>query len=83
MANLEQRVTEIEARNSRVERDKEWETSVVRRASVASLTYAVVVSYLHVIGNDSPWINGLVPVAGYLLSTLALGFIRTLWEHNQ
>lgn len=83
MANLDQRVAEIEARNTRVEQDKAWETSLVRRASIALLTYAVVVSYLHVIGNDSPWINGLVPVGGYLLSTLALGFIRRVWEHKQ
>lgn len=83
MRSLEQRIADIEARNARVEQDKAWETSFARRASIASLTYMVVVSYLYAIGNTSPWVNGLVPVAGYLLSTLALGFIRTQWERSR
>ena len=80
MNDLEKRIAAIELRNTRVETDKAWETSWVRRATVAVLTYAVVVTYLNIIGNDNPFINGLVPVAGFLLSTLALGFVRRLWE---
>ncbi len=83
MKDIEQRIEAIENRNIRVEQDKAWETSWVRRGSIAVMTYAVVVGYLFVIDNDSPWVNGLVPVGGFVLSTLALGFIRQLWEHKQ
>lgn len=83
MKDIEARIEVIERRNNKVERDKAWETSATRRGSIALLTYVVVVSYLTMIDNDNPLINGLVPVAGFILSTLALGFIRTLWEKHK
>lgn len=81
MNSLELKIKAIEERNSRVELDKKWETSWTRRISIAFLTYAVVVSYLTVVDNDQPLINGLVPVVGYLLSTLVLKTIRNLWQN--
>lgn len=78
--DLEKRIKAIEQRNQRVETDKAWETSWTRRISVMVLTYLVVLVYLYVINNDNPPINALVPVAGFLLSTLALGGVRKWWE---
>jgi hypothetical protein len=78
--NFEQRVAAIEARNKKVEQDKSWETSWTRRVSIAALTYVVVVTYLFAINNNSPFINGAVPVAGFLLSTLVLKSIRNTWQ---
>ena len=83
MNNLEKRVAAIEQRNAKVELDKRWETSITRRASIAVLTYGVVVGYLFAIGKDKPFINALVPVSGFILSTLALGFVRKVWEGNR
>jgi hypothetical protein len=80
MADLEARVKAIEARNNKVENDKAWETSWVRRLSIAALTYGVVVTYLLVIGNDNPFINAGVPPLGFLLSTLVMRTVRQLWE---
>jgi len=80
MKDLEARVAAIEERNKRVELDKKWETSWTRRISIASLTYIVVTSYLFVIHNDKPFINAIVPAAGFLLSTLALKAIRDIWQ---
>ena len=77
---IEQRVADIERRNARVEVDKAWETSWVRRVSIMVATYAVVFVYLNVIGNDNPFINAFVPPVGFLLSTLALRTIRVIWE---
>jgi hypothetical protein len=79
-SNLEQRIAAIEARNKKVESDKAWETSWVRRLSIAVLTYIVIVVYLSVIHNDAPFINALVPVVGFLLSTLVMGRIRAFYE---
>jgi hypothetical protein len=81
--NLEQRVAVIEARNRKVEADKAWETSWTRRLSIAALTYIVVVVYLHVIHNNAPFINALVPVFGFLLSTLVMSRIRKLFESRK
>ncbi len=80
---LEQRVKAIEERNNKVEQDKAWETSWTRRISIATLTYIVVVVYLILIKNDKPLINGLVPVAGFLLSTLVMPQIRSFWQRRR
>lgn len=80
MNDLEKRIASIEERNQRVEMDKAWETSWTRRVSIALLTYVVIALCLSVIGNDKPFINSLIPVLGFLLSTLALKFIRSIWQ---
>lgn len=78
--DLEKRLKIIEDRNARVEQDKKWETSWIRRISIATLTYAVVVSYLFAIGNDQPLIDAIVPPVGFLLSTLVMKQIRKMWQ---
>lgn len=79
---MEKRVAAIEARNAKVEMDKAWEISWTRRLSIAILTYAVIVVYLSVIGNDKPFINAAVPVVGFLLSTLVLRQIKEFWQRE-
>ena len=49
MKDLEKRISAVEQRNLRVERDKQWETSAIRRGSIAALTYIVVVIFLLII----------------------------------
>jgi len=78
--DLEKRLKIIEERNARVEQDKKWETSWVRRISIATLTYAVVASYLFVIGNNQPFVDAIVPPVGFLLSTLVMKQIRKRWQ---
>ena len=76
---LEKRVEALETRNSRVEADKAWETSWVRRMSIMVLTYFIVVAYLHFVIHINPWLNALVPVLGFVLSTLTLNYIKQIW----
>lgn len=80
MKDLETRLEAIEARNKKVESDKAWEVSWTRRISIAVLTYIVIVSYLLYIENDEPYINAVVPVVGFLLSTLAISWIKKIWQ---
>lgn len=77
--NLEIRIADIEGRNTQVEADKAWETSWTRRIGVMLLTYTVVVAYLHFVVRIEPWINALVPVIGYLLSTLTISQLKRRW----
>jgi nicotinamide riboside transporter PnuC len=81
--NLEQRIAAIEERNKKVEADKAWETSWVRRLSIAVMTYAVIVIYLHIIHNNAPFINAAVPVVGFILSTLVLRRIKEVWQNHR
>ncbi len=76
---IEERLRLIENRNSRVEADKAWETSWTRRISIAVLTYLVVVAYLYFVIHIDPWLNALVPVAGFLLSTMTISYFKKLW----
>ncbi|MFY9228360.1 MAG: hypothetical protein WAO28_03470 [Candidatus Microsaccharimonas sp.] len=80
---IEERLAVIEARNKKVESDKAWETSWTRRISIMVLTYLVVVAYLHFIVHIDPWINAIVPVLGFLLSTLTVRLIKNLWTRSR
>lgn len=81
MKDLEKEIELIKERNKRVERDKAWETSWTRKICIAILTYLVVVCYNYGITKfDNIFLSSLVPVMGFLLSTLSLKVIRNIWE---
>jgi len=74
------RIEAIENRNASVTLDKEWETSWTRKVAIIICTYVVVWVYLYFIGNENPTINAAVPPAGFLLSTVALEWLRKYWQ---
>lgn len=79
--NIEDRVKNIEERNKKVEMNKSWETSKTRRGVIMVLTYLVVLLYSYLVRKyDNIFVSSLVPVIGFLLSTLSLSFIRKIWE---
>ena len=82
-ATLEEIIIALEERNARVEADKAWETSWLRRAAIMLLTYLTVVAYLHFVIHISPWLNALVPVIGFLLSTLTVSLLKRWWLGNR
>lgn len=82
--NVEKEIKKIQDRNKRVEMDKKWETSVTRRLCIALLTYLVVVTYSYLIKNyDNVLLSSIVPVIGFILSTLSLKVIRKIWQRNK
>ncbi|HPS21620.1 MAG TPA: hypothetical protein PLO44_02330 [Candidatus Paceibacterota bacterium] len=72
-------IAEIKERNARVEQDKAWETSLVRKIVIAIMTYIVIVLFFFFAGFSSPFINAIVPTIGFLLSTLSISFARKIW----
>ena len=82
--DFEKEINEIKERNKRVETDKAWETSWVRRICICILTYLVVVLYSWIISqNTSIWLSSIVPVIGFTLSTLSLKLVRKIWEKKR
>ncbi|HEX5797868.1 MAG TPA: hypothetical protein VFX79_00800 [Candidatus Saccharimonadales bacterium] len=77
--DLEKRITAIEARNKKVELDKAWETSLLRRCLVATLTYIVVVLFMLSADIEKPFVSALIPTIGFLLSTMTVSFIKNWW----
>ena len=78
---LEERIKQIEERNKRVELDKRWETSWTRKICIMILTYIIVIIYSYLVRNyDNILFSSIVPVIGFILSTLSLKLIRKNWE---
>ena len=81
---LKTEIEKIKERNKKVESDKAWETSFVRRLCICILTYIVVVVYSIITKNvTNIWISSLVPVIGFTLSTLSLKVVRKMWEKGK
>jgi len=79
---MEERLKAIEERNRRVSLDKAWETSATRRLSIMTVTYAVAsVIFIFIIPQEKWYLSALIPVVGYLLSTLGLPQVRRIWEN--
>ena len=71
----------IKERNKKVELDKAWEISWTRKICIAILTYLVVVLYSYIINKfTNIWLSSLVPVIGFILSTLSVKFVKKVWE---
>ncbi len=80
---LERRISEVEERNTKVELDKQWETSWVRRILLLVFTYLAIFLYFLVIGLERPYIHAVVPTLGFLLSTLSLPFFKKIWMERR
>lgn len=78
--SIEARLQRIEERNRRVQLNKAWETSKIRRISIAAITYLAALFYLFMIDEPRPFLVGLIPAGAYVLSSLSLPFIRRSWE---
>ena len=80
---LKSEVERIKGRNKKVEADKAWETSFVRRACVAASTYCLVVILFFTIGVDKPFLNAIIPAVAYIISTASLGVFKSWWLKNK
>lgn len=79
MPSIEERLASIETRNLRVEADKAWEKSLTRRAFLALITWLAAAFTLALMGSPEPGFLALVPVLGYIISTLSLTYLRRFW----
>lgn len=76
---LEKRIYEIEKRNKRVEADKAWETSMLRKLLIIIFTYIFAVLYLKIADTTNPWFGAVVPCAGFYLSTQSIKIVKSWW----
>jgi len=80
---LEEKIIEIENRNKRVELDKAWETSSLRKILIIVMTYIFAVLYLTVADNSNPFFGAVVPCVGFFLSTQSIKIIKNMWIKNK
>ncbi|MBI3334070.1 hypothetical protein HYZ97_01150 [Candidatus Pacearchaeota archaeon] len=76
---MKEGLKQIKERNRRVEADKAWETSGIRKSIITVLTYLIILLFLASINVQRPWLHALVPALGFLLSTLTLPFVKRWW----
>lgn len=79
MKDLEKRIKDIEERNKRVENDKAWETSLLRKVLIIIFTYIFAVLYLKIADTTNPWFGAVVPCVGFYLSTQSINIIKRMW----
>jgi len=83
ITDIKKRLLKIEARNRRVELDKTWETSWMRRLLILIFTYVLIGFYMNAVNIDHPWLNAVIPSLGFLLSTLTISWLKSLWLNRQ
>ena len=76
LEHLEKEIEVLKARNIRVEKEKEWETSWQRKIGIIITTYLLMILVFWSLGNDRPFMNAIVPTLGYTLSTLSMSFLK-------
>lgn len=82
--DYDEEITQLKERNSKVELNKKWETSITRRATIGIITYFCVVLFCSLMNFDGNiWLTSLVPVIGFFLSTFSLNIVRKFWEKKK
>ena len=76
---LEKKVNDIEARNKRVEGDKAWEVSGIRKVLIILMTYIFAVLYLTVADTTNPFLGAVIPCVGFFLSTQTIKLVKKWW----
>ena len=83
LAELDRRISTIEARNQRVELEKAWEVSLTRKVSILTLTYLVMILVFWSLENKRCALNALVPTLGFFLSTVSLPMVKAWWQRSK
>ena len=80
---IKKEIQEIKERNTRVEKDKAWETSFARKILIIVLTYIVIVLFFFFAELPKPFLNAIVPTLGFVLSTASIPFFKKIWVRNK
>jgi preprotein translocase subunit SecF len=65
LEQLKEEVETIKKRNTRVEMDKAWETSLLRKILILVTTYVVASLAMYAMGVPRFYINSLIPTIGF------------------
>lgn len=79
LEQINNRLTQIEERNKRVEAEKAWETSLARKVCIIVTTYLITSLVFWIIGIEGVFLNALIPTVAYSLSTLSFPMIKYRW----
>lgn len=76
---LQEEINKLKERNKRVEADKAWKISCIRKITISILTYIIMVIFFYYANLPHPPINAIVPALAFMLSTLTIPIFKKLW----
>jgi hypothetical protein len=76
---LKKEIEAIKERNRRVEKDKAWETSLIRKIFIAVSTYLLILLLMLSLKVEKPFLSSVIPAVAYLISTASLNVIKKWW----
>jgi len=76
---LKEEIRELKSRNARVEADKAWETSWMRKLLISALTYIAITLFFYFASLSKPFISAIVPTIGFVISTLSVPIFKNIW----
>ena len=80
---LRKEIDAIKTRNARAEPDKDWETSKTRTAFIALITFGLLYGFLRFNNQPRAFLNSLIGVLAYYLSTESYGILQKWWLKNR
>lgn len=82
LKDIQKEIDAIKIRNKRVEIDKAWETSWIRKILISIMTYVVILIFMLVAHFETPYISAIIPSTAYLISMSTLHFFKKWWISN-
>lgn len=82
MDQLQEALLTIQERNARVETEKAWEVSWVRRLSITVVTFVITFAYMKLTKQEPLWLGSFVPAFGYLISTFSIPYMKEFWVNH-
>lgn len=81
--DIEKEIKDIKNRNKKVEADKAWEQSFMRKILILITTYVVASLALYSIGTPKFYLGAIIPTLGFFLSTLSFSFFKKWWINKK
>jgi len=79
IAILEEQVQKLILLEKYIALQKKWDQSRIRITLNASGVYLVTVIFMHVLAIENPAVSALIPVFGYVITTISLPLVKKLW----
>lgn len=83
LEDMQKEIDQIKKRNNRVELEKKREMSLLRKVSVALITYILLGAYMYFIWIETRYLDALVPTLGFVIGTWSVNGIKKTWLKQQ
>lgn len=82
LESLNEEINKIKDRNAKVEAEKAWEISIMRKVFIMISIYVIIALVMLFLNFDKPFLNAIIPTCWYLLSTLSISILKKRYIEN-